>query len=294
MVSKTGSQFILSPIIFNNESGVLKTFESKRRKYKISRDCQIDSSEVDCSERFDDIHVKKYRSLYDDKLIKKIRDGFEQALDKGMYVEKTHNKNVVSKHIFSYDNDSYDGCESYDFSQNIPEINDLLLGETKKIIESYYNSHFEPDFIKFSRKLPISNELAKKTGINSTSWHLDRGQPDYMKLFINLNSLTQVNGPTQILKRPDTENHIRPSMSPTVYYDGELAEKMGNDRLDDKIIMADGEAGTATFANTHLCLHRAGITKEGVRDIITIQLKPSNKELPKDWLHNDLNLSPTH
>lgn len=296
MALSTIDKFILSPLILKNESGIIKTFKRKQKKSKYIRESQIGTNVVDCSGGFGGTHVNKFSSLYGDELMKTIRNKFERALDKEECVCRTKGNNVVSKHLYSYNYNGYPGSDTqpYGFSQHIPELNDILLGKTKDIIEQYYGSYFEPDFIKISRNLPISDELAKKTGANSTSWHLDRGSPDYLKIFVNLHELTQDLGPTQILDRPTTKNYIRPSMNATKYYQGELAEKMGNGGLDDKIITANGEAGTVTFANTHKCLHRAGITKNGVRDIITIQIKPSNKELPKYWLHNDIDLSPTH
>ena len=49
-----------------------------------------------------------------------------------------------------------------------------------------------------------------------------------------------------------------------------------------------GPPGTAMFANTELCLHRAGIPQPGhVRDIMEFTFLPAREPLSSDWWAHD-------
>jgi hypothetical protein len=57
------------------------------------------------------------------------------------------------------------------------------------------------------------------------------------------------------------------------------------------VVKFTGQAGSAIFANTTTCLHRAG-NPQNTRDILQFMFKSSDKPLPKDWVKDVLHVGP--
>jgi hypothetical protein len=187
----------------------------------------------------------------------------------------------------------YEGKEYSKYITNIEEnapvlyefLNDDILktvgtylGSTFKLEEKFDNSYVAA-WQNFNHPNHAPNvPVIEKIG--SGNWHCDRSQPDRIKLFVVLSDVDEGCGPFHILSKAETKRMVKEHG-----YTNKKRETMGapNGYIDthaSEIKRLTGASGTAAFADTVECLHRAGLPEEGRhRNLIQFEFKASSTHI---------------
>lgn len=165
----------------------------------------------------------------------------------------------------------------------IPELGELINKKIIDLLEDYYGSHFDVKVVSCWRNYHIKNDYIEgtKKEFFSSRWHCDRLSVEKAKLFVNLTNVTEQDGPFHLQPRPRTKELIKMGFGSREDY------KLSQDILEDPkhVVKATGPPGSAIFANTSFCFHRAGVPEPGhYRDIVEFVFVPSSEPLPKDWI----------
>lgn len=171
---------------------------------------------------------------------------------------------------------------------DIPEIGKILTDEIVEELEEYYDVYFIVNRISGWRNYGIPDEIIKQKELLSDHWHCDHKRTDYVKLFINL---TDDDGPFHVISREKTKEILRKG------YNNRNNYNISEDEFKDEqhIFRGIGPVGTGYFANTELCLHKAGIPKVGhFRDLICLRFEPSDKKLESNWIEHVDNWESEH
>jgi hypothetical protein len=220
-------------------------------------------------------HVKLLEDSYDKNKIEKIQSKFTHLIEKDEenILTKKQQGEIYQKGIANY------GDTIFDFQSKFPEVEDLINDEITEIVESYYNSHFSIDYIKLYRNYHVPKKMREKSGVYDINWHVDSYAPDATKLFVNLSNVTEEHGPLHVASRADTKSLVDQNFNRNEEgVPGRVVEAKAD------VTKLTGKAGTATIANSNLCLHRADNPSEGNhRDIAMIVFNPSSKPCTDNW-----------
>lgn len=259
--------------IYSNSNTFSKNIRSSIRLKKARLRSDINRSAL--SNRFPDgKHVLKREDLYNHGTIKNIRSKFEDFIEDGDGVGTIeHDGEVYSRGIGTHLPDV-----RFNFEQ-FTEVEKLINDEVRELLKSYYGSYFQIDYMKLYRNYHVPSEIIETTEVYSDQWHTDSYQPNAMKIFVNLNDVTNSHGPLHVAPREDTKNIVGMTYSRKQEgVPGRIVEQKSD------VIKATGKTGTATFANSNLCLHRASNPAEGnVRDLAMLVFNPSDEPLPENW-----------
>ena len=261
--------------ITGNNTGLTKNIAGEISKFVKS----VKSDANVCSGDGSKMSKKGYVSLENkipNKTVKTLRKKLQKSIDKG---ECTH--------VIEYEGKSYseqvasmkgNKNERYDFSK-VDEVKGIVTQEVKNKIKSYYNSYFEPDFVKIYRNHHVPKNIAARLpSVFSDDWHCDGRRTDYIKLFVALSEITEDDGPFHIIDKQETKTLFRRGFDRS---DPEWQRKVWEQA---SVTKMTGPPGTAMIANTNTSLHRAGHPEKGrVRDIALVQFAPSSEPLPEDW-----------
>lgn len=249
------------------------------RKYRVARARQaadIDVSDASNPWKNPEKHLMELGETYDDKLISTMQSQFEDAIQDDNNIEKiTHDGEVYARQV-----DSFDSGSKLDVATAVPALSGIINREIIELLEQYYGAYFKPDFAKIYRNYHIPPEVNEQTGIYSDRWHCDSYGVDGIKLFVNLNDVTENHGPFHVISREDTKRLVGAGFDrQREGVPGQVVEKKA------EILKATGDAGTAMFTNTNMCLHRADSPSEGNhRDLILINFLISEEPFSEDWL----------
>lgn len=165
----------------------------------------------------------------------------------------------------------------------IPEIKNVLSTKIREIVYNYFGKNFTVKNVDCFRYYHVPDEIAIKTEYFSYHWHCDRRNVSELKMFVGLHDITDLHGATYIQTKERTKFLMKKGFK--FRNDYNLPDNMIENP--DFIRRGIGKAGTVYFANTVLCLHKAGIpTKGHFRDMLLFVFVPSDIELPDNWDEN--------
>lgn len=206
---------------------------------------------------------------YDPTLLAAIRAKFHQALDDPR----------ASRGIGPRVRDAIEGI--VDPLRRIPEIEQLLTPRIARVIEGYYGSHFRIEYVRLWRNNHVAAELAN-TDVYSNLWHNDQEPVTTLKLFVYLTAgVTRDTGALRFHSIPNTKKIMRAG-----YMRRRAILPPARRLLEDqnRILYFEGGIGDTCILNPALCLHRAGVPRQGAhRDIAQFTFLPSDRPLSKDW-----------
>jgi hypothetical protein len=266
---------------YNTKSSWLDHQKGKKRIQKSQETSNIQLDEDNNPWDNQDQHVLEMGKIYDRELIEIIRTKFERALneseeiyDRGFGGKYQQQLNSVTKE------ESSQNVPAFDFKNKIPELKKIVNDELINTLNHYWKSHFRVDRVSLYRNFHVPDDVRKEEEILSDRWHMDSGDPSRIKLFLMLNDVTEDHGPFHVISRENSKE---------IYRGGYNRNKEGfSDSLvkdSANVIKATGPAGTAMLANTHMCLHRAGVPKKGnIRDVVSIRFEPATEPISDAWL----------
>jgi hypothetical protein len=165
--------------------------------------------------------------------------------------------------------------------KRIPEIRFLLTLEIQDILRGYYRSHFKIDFVRAWRNFPLTETFSNKD-VYSNLWHNDQEPVSALKLFVYLcDHVTRETGSLRLHPIPSTKEIMRMGylkrraiVGPAKHFIEDVS----------RIVFFEGDAGQACFMNPQLCLHRAGVPREGsYRDVLQFSFSPSDRPISENW-----------
>ena len=201
-----------------------------------------------------------------ESVISKYNDLIEN--DKTSYVTGEYEGKVFSRHILEPE-------------KIIPELNDLITDDIRKMIQLYYNGSFQVADLSLWRNYHVPNDLINKKELFSNYWHCDNRSPKYLKLFVPLHDIKERHGPFHAMSRQRTKEMMKRGFGSRIDYN--LPDNVINDP--NHVIKAISKKGDAYFTNPQFCLHQAGNPDSGcIRDILVFVFSPSSIPLPNNWI----------
>lgn len=253
----------MSKKMYGNASGFLSNFVGRK---KLTKDNLKPS-------KFRDNGYDALGIPYENDLIEKIVSKYNKLITDDKYALKRFNNDEVYR------------IELKNASKVIPELGGLINKKITTLLEDYYGSHFAVKVVSCWRNYNIKEDYIKgtKKEFFSSRWHCDRLSVEKAKLFVNLTDVTEKDGPLHLQPRPRTKELIKMGFGSREDY------KLSQDILEDPkhVIKAVGPKGSAIFANTSFCFHRAGIPEPGhYRDIVEFVFVPSSEPLAENWIEH--------
>ncbi len=210
------------------------------------------------------------KSPYNKSLFDTIKSKYDKLIEdkESSFVRTEYKGKVYSRQVKSI----------YDY---IPEMSQLLTDDIIRLIEGYYNSHFQVLHLMAWRNYHVPPEIVAESETFSDRWHCDRRNTDIFKLMILLSDVTEEDGPMHVQPIKRTSKLVKKGFGNRKKYN--LSEDVMEDpKYTFKTI---GPAGTGLLCNLQLCLHRASIPAPGhTRDLIQFQFIPSKEPLWDDWV----------
>ena len=177
---------------------------------------------------------------------------------------KPQEKNIkkdAKKHVFQIPDNLRDELLNQIFKDFEPTIKEL---------EKFYNNKISIAEIVIRRNYPLNNDdyyknviRKKEMEVYNNYYHIDFYVGAYFKMFINLTDVGSQNGPLHIYDIKTTGDFLK-KFNYNNRFDYEPNE------IEDKLKLNCGKKGESLIADTTKCLHRAGIVKEGYRDILFV------------------------
>jgi hypothetical protein len=214
---------------------------------------------------------------YDEKLVESIKQKYDKMIENdkfsfgsGIDKEKIFKRQIIDPHI------------------NIPEVESILTEEMIDMIKGYYGGNFHVVRVDLWRTYHIPKEL-QENDLISNRWHCDNRKTDRLKLFVNLSDVSENDGPLHLQAIPRTKELMK------MNFKNRLDYGVSNQTMEDPnhVIKCTGEKGSAFFANTTTCLHKAG-NPDNTRDIIQFLFRSSKEPLDTDWIKRVIHVSPDH
>lgn len=276
----------LGKTFFGNVSGVnrnLTGYLAKRKSQFRTTDLKLVPSASEGMEGDAEEFVRKgFTSLgrpYDQDLMDRIRDRYEDLLETDEYTKRMHsNEDILDGEVYRKG--------IIDPVDEIPELTQLLTDHIRNVIKQYYGSHFQVRIANAYRTRHIPPDIYNETEVFADNWHTDGKSTDHIKLFVTLSDTSEEHGPLHILNKDD----VAKIADKTVPYDravdgvpGGVVDDIGTP------FKLTGERGTAMLGNTTVCLHRAGNPDPGeTRDIIQFYIAPAHEPWPDEWTTSDM------
>jgi hypothetical protein len=260
----------ISKVFFKNTAGFTNNIRGMldySRVKKIDNSKNISNNSI--KKEFADKGYVKLGLPFEPKLISQISKKLDNYIldEKYSWIRAKHDETIYSRSL-------YRGHEL------IPESIEILNNEIISIIEQYYQTYFQVTKFIFYRNYHVPSEIANKTELMSSNWHCDASNTSWLKLFVYLTDVSVDDGPFNVQTRERTIDLMKLGYKNRGNYNLPL------DVMEDEkyVWKASGKKGTALMCNCNLGLHKAGIPKPGrYRDVLLIQLAPSNEPLTKDW-----------
>lgn len=191
---------------------------------------------------------------------------------------------LVEDERYSFMRSGYDG-KIYSRMINqvfklIPEIKNLLTDEIINMVKEYYQGNFQIKHVRMWRNYPIPAEIATKKEISSSHWHVDGEGPTTTTLFVYLTDVTDEDGPLHIQSRQRSSELVKMGFKSRFDY------HHPNDVMEDPkhVVKHVGPLGSAIWANTEICLHRADNMDSGrYKDTFQFKFVPSDGPLKENW-----------
>ena len=162
-----------------------------------------------------------------------------------------------------------------------------LLTQASPIIESYYQSYFQPYWISIQENFPgiVSAE-------SSFGWHIDDNPRELMKIFIYLNDVTEKNGAFRAFPLDHSRKILRQgfvSNSEKVRLKNQSLVVNYLEKNPKSLKVLEGKAGTLLMFDNNL-VHKGTPPFEGYRQLVQIEVYPSVRKISEKQICNALTL----
>lgn len=167
-------------------------------------------------------------------------------------------------------------------AKNIAGVTELLTPSIREILSAYYNGGFSVDHVRAWRNAALPESQAKRD-VYSNLWHNDEAPLDTLKLFVYLtDGVSRETGAFRCHTIPSTRRIMRSGYVRRGFIIGPARRAVDDPS---RITYVEGGIGTTFIANPQLCLHRAGVPREGThRDIIQFTFSRASAPLPDRWM----------
>lgn len=276
----------LGKVVYGNVSGLNRNTTGRLAELK----CRLRTSDLDLEPAASEgmagdvveFREKGFTSLgtpYEDALMDRIRDRYEELIETDEYTKTMHsNEDVLEGEVYRK------GIR--DPVDNIPALTELLSDHVRNLIKRYYGSHFQVRIANVYRTRHIPPDIYNETEVFSDNWHTDPKSTDHIKLFVTLSHTGDEHGPLHVVSKDDVAAVADRSMPFDRSMDGVPGGLV--DQHTDPVTLT-GEPGTALLANPTICLHRAGNPDPGeTRDIIQFYIAPAHEPWPDVWTTSDM------
>jgi len=264
---------VMGKLLFKNTAGLEANLKGIKTQSKIKKTRNKKISLENENPKINELRKNGLVDLghpFDNVLIKKIKEKYEKMIedDEYSFVRSEFEGKVYSRMINR-------------IGEKLPEINDLLIDEIKKMVSEYYQGNFQVIYVTMWRNYHVPAEISSKKEIFSSNWHCDGGDSTVTTLFVNISDVTDEQGPFRIVSSERTKELIK--MGFKSRYEYNLSEEVMEDPK--HVLKHIGTMGSTVWGNTIHCLHRASNpTLDQHRDILQFRFKPSNEPLEEDWI----------
>lgn len=281
-VARTNLDAIVGRILFKNTAGLMNNLEGKKTESKIAKKSikiqHLDPTVI----HFQDNGYANLGSPFNDLLIKQISDKYNKMIEddefsiiRSQYEGKVYSRAINRAHRF------------------FPELENLITPNLIKMVEQYYESHFQIVDITMWRTYHVPLEVSSKKEIFGNYWHCDGDNTTITTIFVDLTDVTDKDGPLHIISSERTKELIK------IGYKTRHNYNIPVEILEDQkyVLKHVGPKGSTMWVNTQYCLHRAGIPEERrYRDMLQLRFIPHEEPLASNWLEKckDNNLEINH
>jgi rubrerythrin len=209
--------------------------------------------------------------LHDPELINDLRKQFNNSIESEKYsVIRSEFKNKI------YSRALYRGFET------IPKSLELVNDKVSNVVKQYYKTNFTISKFSFWRNYHVPENILQQTEAFSDRWHCDPCNTSWIKLFVYLTDVSEMDGPFNVKSKDETKKLTK--MGFGTRHNTKISKEILDNK--DSFWKATGNSGSSLMCNCNLGIHRAGVPNYGrFRDIIQIQFSPSNEPFNKDeWL----------
>jgi hypothetical protein len=165
--------------------------------------------------------------------------------------------------------------------ERMPDLQHLLSDEVRRVLRTYYGTHFKVEHVRLWRNLHVPGPFAQQD-VYSNLWHNDHDPVTLLRLFVYMSdSVTRETGGTRFHPIATTKTIIRRG-----YLRRRAILPPARRILEDesRVLCFEGDAGSACLLNPQLCLHRAGVPAPGTqRDMIQFTIAPADRPLSDRW-----------
>lgn len=169
-----------------------------------------------------------------------------------------------------------------EIKKKLSKVLEIINKDYITFFKEYFNSEIFPAYINLRRNINYEKINLKKE-LFSDNYHNDAYLFTHFKLFINLNDISEKNGPMKIISKKNTRNFIK--------YINYKDRQDYSDENENFSFSNTGKIGECLFFDPTKCLHKAGMPENGYkRDylIITYIGIPKNEELMKKLIKTDI------
>lgn len=255
-------------LYYGNDAGMLENYQARRELRRLRNQSDLNAHDA----RADVLRQEGYLLLgtpYSEALVGQIRDKFQrlvadptESLDIGPRL-KSAIRGII------------------DPVGRIPEIQELINGELRTILNAYYGAHFRIEHVRAWRNVHVEGPLARQD-VYSNLWHNDQDPVTLLRLFVYLSDgVTRETGATRFHSIPVTKKIIRRG-----YLRRRAILPPARRLLEDEthIRYFEGGVGSACLMNPQMCLHSATVPKRGVhRDMLQLTIAPAGTPLSRTW-----------
>jgi len=267
--------------VFNNTVRFSDNLRGKinQKRYHIISPFEHEPSVFDLEE-LQNIGFLNIGNPFQDNVVSEAEDAFERAIEddatSAVRGDGECEGKVYSRYIKNPE-------------ENAPVFYQFLTDEVLEMVGAYLGSTFELEekfdssYVAAWQNYHHPNhapDVPLIDKIGSGNWHCDRSPPDRVKLFVLLSDVDENCGPFHILSKADTRRMVK-----EYGFANNRRETMGApggyiDEWADSVKRLTGVPGTAAFANTVECMHRAGLPEEGChRNLLQFEFKASSTHI---------------
>ncbi len=271
-VVRTNLDIMASRLIFKNTAGFKNNLEGKNIEKQLKK-LQENSSAMSHPSA-EQLKEKGYANLqypFEKDLLSQIVNKYSKIIDDERFSfvrSKTKNGLVTSRMI----NRAF---------MIFPEVKGLITEDIMRLIENYYQSHFQIIHVMMWRiyHVPQKENLEKEQ--YGSYWHCDGANTTITTMFTNISEVTEDDGPLHFQSVQRTQELIKKGYK--TRHDYNLPIEIIEDPK--HVLKHVGSIGSTVWVNTQYCLHRAGIPKPNhARDMLQLRIIPSREPLYEDWL----------
>lgn len=166
-----------------------------------------------------------------------------------------------------------------------------ILTQASPIIESYFQSYFQPYWISIQENFPgiVSADT-------SFGWHIDDNPKELMKIFLYFNDVTESNGAFRALKLNESKKILRKgfiSYSEEERLKNQILVNSYLEKNPNSLVVLEGKAGALLMFDNNL-VHKGTPPIHGYRQLAQIEIYPSSRKFTEKQVYKALTCTITN